>query len=116
MPRTISPTACRRWSKTCTNAPMNIVTRKAMMSAGTARRSAGSAVRRRRYAGLAIDCARPLMESLLTDALAVSTRAMRGPRSDHPDQTSNRKDVPHLPESPHLNRETGICRESLMNF
>jgi hypothetical protein len=39
-----------------------------------------------------------LMASLLTDALAVSTRAMHGPRSDHPAQTF-RKDVPHLPES-----------------
>src|SRR6478735_3512958 len=66
---------------------MQIVTRNAMMSAGTARRKAGSAVNRRRYAGLAMDCARPFMESVLTDALAASTRAMRGPRSDHPDPT-----------------------------
>ena len=34
-----------------------------MIRAGTARRSAGSAVSSRRYAGLAIDCASPLIES-----------------------------------------------------
>ena len=50
-----------------------------MMSAGTARRSAGSAVSRRRYAGLAIDCANPLMESERIDALAASARAIASP-------------------------------------
>ena len=51
--------ACRRWSSTCTAAPTQMVSRNAMISTGTARRSNGSAVNRRRYAGLAIDCARP---------------------------------------------------------
>ena len=50
--------------------PMLMVTRKATIRAGTARRSAGSANRRRRYAGLAIACARPLIESERADALA----------------------------------------------
>ena len=35
------------WSTTCTNAPRQIVIRKAMISVGTARRSAGSAIRSR---------------------------------------------------------------------
>ncbi len=56
---TMSLRACRRWSSTCTTAPTQMVARNAMMSTGTARRSKGSAVNRRRYAGLAIDCARP---------------------------------------------------------
>ena len=50
-----------------------------MISAGTARRSAGSAVSRRRYAGLAIDCANPFMESERIDALAASARAIASP-------------------------------------
>ena len=64
------------WSSTCTTAPTPMVTRKAMISAGTARRSTGSAVSSRRYAGLAIDCASPLIESARADALAASARAM----------------------------------------
>ena len=99
MPRTTSAIAWRRWSKTCTKAPMQIVTRNAMMSAGTARRSAGSAVNRRRYAGLAIDCARPF------DGIGTDRRARRLDArhawppfgSSRPD--FDRKDVPHLPES-----------------
>ena len=75
-----------------------MVSRNAMISAGTARRSAGSAIRRRRYAGLAIDCASPLIESERADALAASARAMPGLRSDCP-QHLPRKDVPHLSES-----------------
>ena len=35
---------CRLWSITCTKAPRQMVTRKAMIRVGTARRSAGSAV------------------------------------------------------------------------
>ena len=62
-----------------------------MMRAGTARRSAGSAVSRRRYAGLAIDCANPLIESARADALAVSARAMLRPRLDDP--------LKHAPEA-----------------
>ena len=60
---TMSLSVCRRWSSACTKAPTHMVARKAMISTGTARRSNGSAVSSRRYAGLAIDCARPLMES-----------------------------------------------------
>src|SRR5580700_1740002 len=51
-----------------------------MISAGTARRNAGSAVKRRRYAGLAIDWASPLIESDRIDALAASARAIAGLR------------------------------------
>ncbi len=47
-----------------------------MISVGTARRSAGSAVRRLWYAGFAIDCANPLIESDWTHALAACARAM----------------------------------------
>src|SRR4029079_8503471 len=54
-----------------------MVARKAMISTGTARRSKGSAVSSRRYAGLAIDCARPFMESGCADALARLARAMK---------------------------------------
>ena len=43
-----SAIAWRRWSSTCTTAPTPMVSRKAMISAGTARRSAGSAVSSRR--------------------------------------------------------------------
>jgi hypothetical protein len=53
-----------------------MVSRNAMMSAGTARRSAGSAVSNRRYAGFAIACASPLMDAESCDAPAVSARAM----------------------------------------
>src|SRR6266567_4729110 len=69
-------------------APIPTVTRKATISEGTARRRAGSAVSSRRYAGLAIDWASPLMESERTDACAASARAIpaspcpRQPRSD----------------------------------
>src|SRR5450432_1876599 len=51
-----------------------------MINAGTARRNAGSAVKRRRYAGLAIDWASPLIESDRIDALAASARAIAGLR------------------------------------
>src|SRR6476646_8552604 len=78
-------------------APTQIVTRKAMISAGTARRSAGSAVSSRRYAGLAIDSASPVIESELTDARATSARAM--PRLRSGPHHLHRKDVPHLSES-----------------
>src|SRR5271170_3707395 len=77
---------------------MQIVSMKATMRTGTARRSSGSAVSRRRYAGLAIDCANPLIESERRDALAVSARAMPASVSDDP-RSRVRKDVPHLPES-----------------
>ena len=40
--------AWRRWSSICTTAPTQIVSRKAMISAGTARRRSGSAVSSRR--------------------------------------------------------------------
>src|SRR5260370_22834089 len=63
---------------------MQIVTRNAITKAGTARRSAGSAVKSRRYAGLAIDCASPLIESDRIDALAASARAIAGLRSERP--------------------------------
>jgi len=53
-----------------------MVNMNATMRTGTARRSSGSAVSRRRYAGLAIDPANPLIESDRKDALAVSARAM----------------------------------------
>ena len=64
------------------------------MRAGTARRSAGSAVSSRRYAGLAIDCANPLIESARADALAVSARAMPRPRVDDPQNLRARIGVP----------------------
>src|SRR5438876_3309689 len=53
-----------------------MVIRKAMIRVGTARRSAGSATNSRRYAGFAIDCANPLIESDWTHALAACARAM----------------------------------------
>src|SRR5882757_2560759 len=68
-----------------------------MINAGTARRNAGSAVSSRRYAGFAIDCASPLIESELTDALATSARAM--PCLQFGSHHLHRKDVPHLSES-----------------
>src|SRR5580704_19523659 len=74
----------RRCSSTCTAAPMQIVSMKATMRTGTARRSTGSAVRSRRYAGLAMDCANPLIESDRKDALAVSARAMPASVADDP--------------------------------
>src|SRR6476619_6642974 len=61
-----------------------MVSRNAMINAGTARRNAGSAVSSRRYAGLAIDCANPLIESARADAPAASARAMPRPRLDDP--------------------------------
>src|SRR5665647_2307643 len=60
-----------------------MVARNAMISTGTARRSKGSAVSSRRYAGLAIDCARPFIESGCADALANSARAIEGLRSEN---------------------------------
>jgi hypothetical protein len=56
---------------------------KAMMRTGTARRRSGSALSRRRYAGLAIDSASPLIESDRKDALAASARAIACPRSGY---------------------------------
>src|SRR5580700_5055236 len=86
----------RRCSSTCTAAPMQIVSMKATMRTGTARRSNGSAVRSRRYAGLAMDCASPLIESDRKDALAVSARAMPASASDDP-LDPVRRCVPHRP-------------------
>jgi len=65
-----------------------------MISTGTALRSTGSAVNNLRYAGLAIDCASPLMESDCADALAVSARAMKASAWISPVRL-DRKDVPH---------------------
>src|SRR3984893_18464038 len=70
-----------------------------MINAGTARRNAGSAVKRRRYAGLAIDWASPLIESDRIDALAASARAIAGLRFGLSPPTFIREDVPHLSES-----------------
>ena len=108
-----SAIAWRRWSSTCTTAPTPMVSRKAMMSAGTARRSAGSAVSRRRYAGLAIDCARPLMESgSCGRTRRFGARHARPPFGLSPD-TRDRKDVPHLSRiTCDWNRWALICRES----
>ena len=65
---------------------------------------AGSAVSRRRYAGLAIDCARPLMESgTCRRARRLGVRHL-GLRSDCLTHTRDRKDVPHRSESRHWNR------------
>src|SRR5262249_43797003 len=75
---------CRRGSTTSTRAPTQKGCTKAMIHTGTARRRRGSAVRSRRYAGLAIDCARPLIESACTDALATPARAIEGLRSEFP--------------------------------
>jgi hypothetical protein len=44
---------------------------------------------------LAIDCARPLIESAFADALATPARAIEGLRSECPQSPSRRKDVPH---------------------
>src|SRR4029453_12814016 len=87
-------------------APTQMVKRKAMISTGTARRNAGSAVRRRRYAGLAIDWARPLMESKRAAALAVSARAIQASVRSFP-YNPDRKDVPHLSESLSLESKRG---------
>jgi hypothetical protein len=89
----------RRWSSTCTTAPTPMVRRNAMISAGTARRSAGSAISSRRYAGFAMDCASPLIESERVDALAASARAMPSPRNWIFPVTRDRKDVFIAPES-----------------
>ena len=82
--RTSLARVCRRWSSTCTRAPTQMVARNAMIRTGTARRRSGSAFSNRRYAGLAMDCARPLMESGCADALAVSARAIVGLRWKFP--------------------------------
>src|ERR1043166_1666296 len=87
-----------------------MVSRKAMIRAGTARRSAGSAVKRRRYAGLAIDCANPFIESVLADALAASARAIPGPRSDSPCPPSIGRMCRISPNQFHWNREPEFCR------
>src|SRR3954453_14169153 len=81
-----------------------MVRRKGMISAGTARRNAGSAINSRRYAGLAIDCANPLMESERIDALAASARAIASPLGMSLAPYA-RKDVPHPSES--LSLESG---------
>src|SRR6478672_10257166 len=90
-----------------------MVRRNAMMRAGTARRNAGSAVSRRRYAGLAMDCARPLIESARADALAISARAMPRPRVDDPLEFTrpNRCAAPPRIRC-HSNRWRLCCRES----
>src|SRR5690349_22777512 len=93
-------------------APIAIVARKAMMRTGTARRSAGSATRSRRYAGLAIDCARPLIESALGDALARAGAMPSLPLQVVP-ATLFGQDVPHLfPNHVHWNPSANLCRES----
>src|SRR5262245_55637601 len=91
---------------------MQLVTRKAMIRAGTARRSAGSAVKRRRYAGLAIDCANPLIESELTDALAASARAIARPPSATSSQPWFGMMCRISPNHFHWNRKMAFCRES----
>src|SRR5580704_10355341 len=83
-----------------------------MISAGTARRNAGSAVKRRRYAGLAIDWASPLIESDRIDALAASARAIAGLRFEVPHQPSSGRMCRISPNHFHWNRETRTCRES----
>jgi hypothetical protein len=85
-----------------------------MISTGTARRRSGSAFRSRRYAGLATDCARPLIESGCADALAASARAIEGLRLEFPLSPLNRKDVPHRVPNHFVdwNRWAPICRES----
>src|SRR5712671_7374911 len=90
---------------------MQIVTRNAMINAGTARRKAGSAVKRRRYAGLAIDWASPLIESDRVDALAASARAIAGLRFGSSPPSSGRM-CRIFPNHFHWNRETRTCRES----
>src|SRR3984885_8940560 len=90
---------------------MQIVSMKATMRTGTARRSTGSAVNRRRYAGLAIDCAKPLIESDRKDALAISARAMPASAWMIPRPASKRC-AASLPNHCHLNRRESICRES----
>src|SRR5262245_47757164 len=90
-------------------APTPIVTRNAMIRAGTARRNAGSAVSNRRYAGLAIDWASPLMESGRADACAASARAIAGLRSDGPRQPGWMCRI--SPNRGHWNRKPVICRE-----
>src|SRR5262252_4730269 len=94
-----------------------MVARNAMMRTGTARRRAGSATRRRRYAGLAIDCARPLIESVPADALA-RAGAMPGlPLQVCPRHPRVGQDVPHLfPNHFDLNRLANLCRESANHF
>ena len=107
-----SNTTWRRCSSTCTAAPTQIVNMKATMRTGTARRSSGSAVSRRRYAGLAIDCASPLIESERRDALAASARAIACLRSDdsvrHP---RSKRCAASLRIVINKNRCALICRE-----
>src|SRR5271156_1071077 len=94
---------------------MQIVSMKAMMRTGTARRSNGSAVSRRRYAGLAIDCANPLIESERRDALAASARAIACLRSDDPLDPRSERRAASLPNHSDKNRCALICRESGVN-
>src|SRR5262245_61724171 len=113
----ISPAASASVWVRCANtwmiAPTPTVTRKAMIRAGTARRRAGSALSKRRYAGPAIDCANPLMESGRADALAASARAITGLLEvllEIP--TRDRRDCRISPNHDHKNRRFVICRES----
>ena len=95
-------------------APTQMVARKAMIRTGTARRSSGSAVSSRRYAGLAIDCARPLIESGCADALATSgARHKRPPFGISPATLEPEGCAASLSESVvDWNRWPLICRES----
>src|SRR5262249_21383264 len=104
----------RRGSSTCTRAPTQIVARDTINRTGTARRNSGSAVRDLRYAGLGIDCPKPLIESAWPDALATSARAIEGLRSEFPPVTLETEGcAASLPESlVDWNRWTLICRES----
>src|SRR5437764_11652796 len=95
-------------------APIPTVARKALISVGTARRRAGSAVSSRRYAGLAIDWASPLMESERTDACAASARAI--PASPCPRQPRFGWMCRISPNHFHWNRNAVICRESPISF
>jgi hypothetical protein len=87
---------------------------KATMRTGTARRNSGSALNSRRYAGLAMDCASPLIESERKDALAVSARAIASLRSDDPRQFRKMCRIP--PNHSDKNRCAAICRESAVNI
>src|SRR5712691_8514026 len=61
-----------------------------------------------------MDWASPLIESVLTDALATSARAMPRLRSG-PHQHLHRKDVPHLSESLLIGIERWRFVESVVN-
>src|SRR5215469_12567709 len=95
---------------------IQIVSMKATMRTGTARRSIGSAVRRRRYAGLAIDCAKPLIESERKDALAASARAMPASGRIISSARSGESGYAVSPNHLYLNRRESVCRESGVNI